>query len=103
LGDYIVKINKLYIRKTDCNKKVDESYKKGIESGKNDAYKAIAQGAGPNFLKKCLHPSDNNNKPSGKQNIGYLNDNLKNLTIGNQTFIGCNKLSKINLLISASG
>jgi len=72
------KINKLYIRKTDCNKKVDESYKKGIESGKNDAYKAIAQGAGPNFLKKCLHPSDNNNKPSGKQNIGYLNDNLKN-------------------------
>jgi hypothetical protein len=61
------KINKLYIRKMDCNKKVEESYKKGVEEGKNDAYKEIAEGVGPDALKKCLKPKDG-------QNIGYLHD-----------------------------
>ena len=61
------KINKLYIRKIDCNKKVDQSYKKGVEEGKNDAYKAIAEGAGPDTLKKCL-------RGGSGQKIGYLDD-----------------------------
>ena len=72
------KINKLYIRKTDCNKRIEESYKKGVEEGKNSAYKAIAEGAGPDTLKKCLRSGSGsggeNKKPSGGQNIGYLND-----------------------------
>lgn len=76
------KINKLYIRKTDCNKKIEESYKKGIDDGKNDAYKEIAEGAGPDTLKKCLRSGGSgggeNKKPSGGQNIGYLNDMLRN-------------------------
>jgi len=77
------KINKLYVRKTDCNKKIDESYKKGMDEGKNDAYKEIAEGAGPDVLKKCLHPgsgggNNNNKKPSSGQNIGYLNDMQNN-------------------------
>ena len=79
------KINKLYIRKTDSNKNTEESFKKGLEEGKNNAYKAIAQGAGPDVLKKCLHPGSggsgkdsDNKKSSGGQNIGYLNDNQKN-------------------------
>jgi hypothetical protein len=73
------KINKLYIRKNDCNKKIDESFKKGVEEGKNDAYKSIARESGPEFLKKCLHPgSGNNKKPSSGQNIGYLNDMQNN-------------------------
>jgi len=61
------KINKLYIRKTDCNKKVDQSFKKGVEEGKNDAYRIIAQGAGPDVLKKCLIQGGRNqgNAPSG--------------------------------------
>jgi hypothetical protein len=76
------KINKLYIRKTDCNKKIEESYKKGIDEGKNDAYKAIAEGAGPDTLKKCLRSGGGgggeNKKQSGGQNIGYLNDRQRN-------------------------
>ena len=61
------KINKLYIRKTDCNKKVNDSFKKGVEEGKNDAYRIIAQGAGPDVLKKCLIQGgrNQNNTPSG--------------------------------------
>jgi len=61
------KINKLYVRKTDCNKKVDDSFKKGVEEGKNDVYKIIAQGAGPDVLKKCLIQGgrNQNNAPSG--------------------------------------
>jgi len=61
------KINKLYIRKTDCNRKVDDSFKKGVEEGKNDAYRIIAQGAGPDVLKKCLIQGGRNqgNTPSG--------------------------------------
>ena len=61
------KINKLYIRKIDCNKKIDQSYKKGIEKGKNNAYKEIAEGAGPDTLKKCL-------RSGSEQKIGYLDD-----------------------------
>ena len=76
------KINKLYVRKTDCNKKAEESYKKGMDEGKNDAYKEIAEGAGPDTLKKCLRSSGGgggeNKKPSGGQNIGYLNDMQRN-------------------------
>jgi hypothetical protein len=70
------KINKLYTRKTDCNKSIEESYKKGVEEGKNNAYKMIAERAGPDVLKKCLHTgkTNDNKKPSGGQNIGYLND-----------------------------
>ena len=51
----------------DCNKKVDDSFKKGVEEGKNDAYKIIAQGAGPDVLKKCLVQGgrNQNNAPSG--------------------------------------
>jgi hypothetical protein len=67
------KINKLYIRKTDCNKKVDNSYKKGMEEGKNNAYRVIAQGAGPDVLKKCLINGGRNNEnppPSKQPNRG---------------------------------
>ena len=76
------KINKLYIRKTDCNKKLEETYKQGVEQGKNNAYKSIAVGAGPDVLKKCLRSSDGSNrdenkKPSSGENINYLNDALK--------------------------
>jgi hypothetical protein len=72
------KINKLYIRKTDCNKIKEESYKKGVEEGKNNAYKSIAEGAGPDTLKKCLRSgSAENKKPSGGQNIRYLNDKIR--------------------------
>ena len=85
------KINKLYVRKTDCNKKTDESYRKGVDEGKNEAYKAIAQGAGTDVLKKCLHPGsggssggNDKKKPSGGQNIGYLNDMQKNRDRGEQ-------------------
>lgn len=76
------KINKLYIRKTDCNKRIEGSYKKGIDKGKNDAYKSIAEGAGSDALKKCLRSGGGgggeNKKPSGGQNIGYLNDRQRN-------------------------
>jgi hypothetical protein len=74
------KINKLYVKKTDCNKKLEELYKKGIEQGKNNAYKTIAEGAGPDVLKKCLNPSGGrieNKKPSSGENINYLNEALK--------------------------
>jgi hypothetical protein len=67
------KINKLYIRKLDCNKKVDDSFKKGIEEGKNTAYKVIAEGAGPDVLKKCLIKGGKNNEnpvPSKEPNRG---------------------------------
>jgi hypothetical protein len=72
------KINKLYIRKTDCNKKIEESYKKGIEQGKNNTYKSIVEEVGPNILKKCLQSGKNDNKKSsGSQKIGYLNDTVR--------------------------
>jgi hypothetical protein len=75
------KINKLYIRKMDCNKKIEESYKKGVEEGKNDAYKNIVERVGPDVLRKCLQSgkssSNNNNKSSEKESIGYLNDIIR--------------------------
>jgi hypothetical protein len=79
------KINKLYIRKSDCNKKVDESFKKGMEEGKNNAYKIIAQGAGPDVLKKCLIKGGKNNEnpaPSKEPNKGGSNGPSKDKNKG---------------------
>lgn len=67
------KINKLYTRKTDCNKKIEESYKKGFEEGKNNAYKMIAERAGPDVLKKNLQTNDNK-KTSNAQNTGLVKE-----------------------------
>ena len=75
------KINKSYVKKTDCNKYLEESYKKGMEQGKNNAYKSIAQGAGHDALKKFLTPGTDGKvdikNPNPKQTPNYLNEQKK--------------------------
>ena len=71
------KLNKLYVKKTDCNKKLEETYKKGMEQGKNNAYKTIAEKAGPEVLRKSLNSSGGgrieNKKPSSEENTREQN------------------------------
>jgi len=55
------KINKLYIRKSQCIKDANKAYRNGMEKGKYDAYRNIAN--------KCKTPQHHPKKPKQEEQI----------------------------------